>query len=123
MNPGAGIVEKLAFSFNTTVTSVMIVFGILVILMLIIVFQSFVINRVGGSKSNRIEPNEGNREFVRENITPESVKVEEVIDLNSEYELVAAIMAALSTHIGRPVSELNVKSIKRINNVTNWNRQ
>ncbi len=122
MNPGASIMEKLAFSFNTTVTSVAIVFGILIILMFIIIFQSYVINKLGGSKSNRTEPNEGNREVVRENIRPETIDVEEVVDLNSEYELVAAIMAALSTHIGKPLSELNVKSIKRINNVSSWNR-
>ncbi len=114
MQVGTTMMEKLMFSLNVAGTSMTIVFGMLVALMLIIKLQSFIIN--GSTKKKRVAKQVGKD---RDTVLTEVAQGAEVIDLNSDCELVAAIMAALAAHTGKSAGQLNIKSIKRVNN-SNW---
>ena len=60
-------------------------------------------------------------EINRDSVLTEVAKSAQVVDLNSDCELVAAIMAALAAHTGKSAGELNIRSIKRVsNNSSNW---
>lgn len=117
------ITEKLLFSLNTAFTAMIIVFGILVILMYVIKLQSYLVNKfdtyISNRNSNKVEKSK--EDFENEILCDEDDE-SEFIDVEREYELVAAIMGALEAYIGKPASQLNIKSIKRINNRTDWNR-
>ncbi len=107
--------ENLSFALGVAVTSMIIVFGVLLILMLVIKLQSFLL---GGDYKKKPRINEEPKEV------PVAVKevdnTVQTVDVNKEYELVAAIMAALSVHTGKSLDELNIKSIKRVNNNSSW---
>lgn len=109
------MMEKLTFSLGVSGIAMTIVFGMLVALMLIIKLQSFIIN--GPTKKKRVakEVTKG-----RDAVLTEVAQGAEVIDLNSDCELVAAIMAALATHTGKSAGQLNIRSIKRVNNNSSW---
>ncbi|GAA0123886.1 MAG: OadG family protein [Clostridium argentinense] len=107
MNEKIGLLDALGVS----AVAMIIVFAVLVILMYLIKFQSFLLR----DKKKNIEPvKEENPELV-------SDQIEIIEDPQDDLELVAVIMATLSTHLNVPTSELNIKSIKRVNNGnTNW---
>lgn len=106
--------ERFVFSLGVAGTAMTIVFGMLLALMLIIKLQSFIIN--GSTKKKRVAKQVGKD---RDAILTEVAQGAEVIDLNSDCELVAAIMAALAAHTGKSAGQLNIRSIKRVNN-SNW---
>lgn len=106
--------ERFMFSLGVSGTAMTIVFGMLLALMLIIKLQSFLIN--GSTKKKRVAKQVGKD---RDAILTEVAQGAEVIDLNSDCELVAAIMAALAAHTGKSAGQLNIRSIKRVNN-SNW---
>ncbi|MEG1257116.1 OadG family protein [Clostridium sp.] len=106
------MMEKLVFALGTSATSMIIVFGMLGVLMLIIKFQSAIINWVGIKKKRTAKSVDKDRDTLLNDV----IQVPGVADLNADCELVAAIMAALSTHTGKSAGELNIKSIKRVNN-------
>jgi len=107
--------ENLSFALGVAVTSMIIVFGVLLVLMLVIKLQSFLL---GGDYKKKPRINEKSKEV------PVAVKevdnAVQTVDVNKEYELAAAIMAALSAHTGKSLDELNIKSIKRVNNNSSW---
>lgn len=107
--------ENLSFALGVAVISMIIVFGVLLALMLIIKLQSFLL---GGDYKKKPTISEKPKEV------PVAVKevdnTVQTVDVNKEYELVAAIMAALSAHTGKSLDELNIKSIKRVNNNSSW---
>lgn len=109
------MMEKFMFSLGVSATAMTIVFGMLVALMLIIKLQSFIIN--GGAKKKRVAKQVTRS---RDEVLTEVAQGAEVIDLNSDCELVAAIMAALAAHTGKSAGQLNIRSIKRVNNNSSW---
>lgn len=109
------MMEKLMFSLGVSGTAMTIVFGMLVALMLIIKLQSFIIN---GPTKKKIVAKEITKD--RDAVLTEVAQGAEVIDLNSDCELVAAIMAALAAHTGKSAGQLNISSIKRVNNNSSW---
>lgn len=116
MEVGTTIMEKLTFSLGVAGTAMLIVFCLLIALMLIIKLQSYIIN-LGGKKDKKPVDKvsiKSNDSIVEAAISSQPV------DLNSDCELVAAIMAALTVHTGKSVGELNIRSIKRVNNVSGW---
>lgn len=107
--------DNLYFALGVASTSMIIVFGVLLVLMLIIKLQSFLLGR--DYKKNQ-KANEKPKEMT---VTANKVdNILKTVDVNKEYELVAAIMATLSAHTGKPIDELNIKSIKRVNNNSSW---
>lgn len=112
MNGSIG--EKLAFSLNVSVVAMIIVFSILVILMFVIMIQSRLL------RVKKQEPVIEHKDKVAIKKSEEAVKV---VDINKDYEVVAAIMAALSAHLGKPIEGLHIKSIKRLSNGnSNWQK-
>lgn len=109
------IIEKIFFSLGVTGTAMTIVFGVLFALMLIIKLQSYII--IGPNKKKNIA-NSVTKD--RDAVLTEVAQGAEVIDLNSDCELVAAIMAALAAHTGKSAGQLNIRSIKRVNNNSSW---
>ncbi|MEG0775571.1 OadG family protein [Clostridium sp.] len=107
------IADKFTFSLNVSFVAMAIVFAILIILWLVIKSQSFLL---GGRKDTSETVDTSLMEKSQEKVEP----VVETINPHENIEVVAAIMAALSAHIGTPISDLNIKSIKRIN--SNWQR-
>ena len=107
--------ENLSFALSVAVTSMIIVFGVLLALMLIIKLQSFLL---GGDHKKKPRINEKPKEV--QVAVKEVSNTVQTVDVNKEYELVAAIMATLSAHTGKSLDELNIKSIKRINNNSSW---
>jgi glutaconyl-CoA/methylmalonyl-CoA decarboxylase subunit delta len=110
------IADKFTFSLNVSFVAMSIVFGILIILWFVIKSQSFLLgvrkNTSATVDTNLMESKPKKIEQVVENINP-----------NDNTEIVAAIMAVLSAHIGTPVSDLNIKSIKRMNSInSNWQK-
>ncbi|WP_291560638.1 MULTISPECIES: OadG family protein [unclassified Clostridium] len=105
--------EKLSLidALGVSAVAMIIVFAVLVILMYIIKFQSFLLK----DKKKKIEP-------VKEEIfEPLVQEVETIENPQDDLELVAVIMATLSAHLNVPTSGLNIKSIKRINSGNaNW---
>lgn len=117
MEVGSTIIEKLTFSLGVSGIAMTIVFGMLVALLLIIKLQSFLINGATDKKKR----NANKPEINRDSVLTEVAKSAQVVDLNSDCELVAAIMAALAAHTGKSAGELNIRSIKRVsNNSSNW---
>lgn len=108
--------ENLTFALGVSATAMIIVFGVLLVLMYIIKLQSFLL---GKDYKKSPKTNEESKE-VPVAIEKENTDTVQMVDLNKEYELVAAIMAALSTHTGKSLDELNIKSIKRVNNNSSW---
>jgi len=112
MNGSIG--EKFTFTFNVSLVSMIIVFAILVLLMVVIMLQSRIL------KVKKQEPVIEHKNEMPIKKSEEAVKV---IDINKDYEVVAAIMAALSAHLGKPIEGLQIKSIKRLNNGnSNWQK-
>jgi glutaconyl-CoA/methylmalonyl-CoA decarboxylase subunit delta len=107
------IADKFTFSLNVSFVAMTIVFAILIILWFVIKSQSFLLGV-------RKDTSETTDQSLMEKSQEKVEKVVEIVNPNESTELVAAIMAALSAHIGTPVSDLNIKSIKRIN--SNWQR-
>lgn len=110
------MMEKIFFSLGVTGTAMTIVFGMLFALMLIIKLQSYII--VNGPNKKKTSANQVTKD--RNAILTEVAQGAEVIDLNSDCELVAAIMAALAAHTGKSAGQLNIRSIKRVNNNSSW---
>lgn len=101
-----GILDAL----KVTVVSMLLVFGLLGFLMLVIYVQNNLLKAFGKKKKKDkivkvIEKN------------PKEEAVDETVDeiLVDENEIVAVIMAALSSCIDVPQERLIVKSIKRVN--------
>jgi sodium pump decarboxylase gamma subunit len=90
-------------ALGTTFVAMIIVFALLIFLMYIIKFQSFILNFPG--KKVQISK-------------VDIVEEEHEEQAQDDLEIVAAIAAALSSYLDVPQSNLNIKSIKRINN--NW---
>lgn len=111
--PGS-IMEKLIFSLNVSGIAMTIVFGMLLVLMLIIKLQSFIINESYKKKAVDREVTKG-----KDDVLTEGIQDTEVVDLNNDCELVASIMAALMVYTGKSQGQLNIKSIKRVNN-SSW---
>jgi len=89
-------------ALGTTFVAMTIVFALLILLMYIIKFQSFILNFPGKKvQVNKIDLVEAEREHSQDDL-----------------EIVAAIAAALSSYLDVPQSNLNIKSIKRVSN--NW---
>ena len=117
MEVGSTIIEKLTFSLGVSGIAMTIVFGMLVALLLIIKLQSFLINGATDKKKR----NANKPEINRDSVLTEVAKSAQVVELNSDSELVAAIMAAVAAHTGKSAGELNIRSIKRVsNNNSNW---
>jgi sodium pump decarboxylase gamma subunit len=90
-------------AIGTTVVAMSIVFALLILLMYIIKFQSFILNFQGKKvQINKID----------------MVEEDEEEETQDNLEMVAAIAAALSSYLDVPQSNLNIKSIKRVSN--NW---
>ncbi|WP_291571045.1 OadG family protein [Clostridium sp. UBA4548] len=110
------IASKLASSLNVSFVAMAIVFGILIILWFVIKSQSFLL---GGKKGSQVEERVDLNEVKQGSIE----EVLQIIDINKDYEIVAAIMAALSAELGTPISGLNIKSIKRVDTLnSNWQK-
>ncbi|MPN14291.1 hypothetical protein SDC9_161617 [bioreactor metagenome] len=110
------IASKFAFSLNVSFVAMAIVFGILVILWFVIRSQSFLL---GEKKGSKVEESVDLNEVKKGNIE----EVLQTIDISKDYEIVAAIMAALSAELDTPISGLNIKSIKRVNTLnSNWQK-
>ena len=91
-------------ALGTTFVAMTIVFALLILLMYIIKFQSFILNFPGKKvQVNKID------------LVEEEQEQEQSQD---DLEIVAAIAAALSSYLDVPQSNLNIKSIKRVSN--NW---
>lgn len=116
MKVGTTIMEKLTFSLGVAGTAMLIVFCLLLALMLIIKLQSYIIN-ISGKKDKK--PVEKVNVKSNDSIVEAAIS-SQPIDLTSDCELVAAIMAALTAHTGKSAGELNIRSIKRVNNVSGW---
>ncbi|WP_461613855.1 OadG family protein [Clostridium sp. Marseille-QA1073] len=105
--------EKLSLidALGVSAVAMIIVFAVLVILMYIIKFQSFLLR----DKKKEMEP------VKEEKFEPVVQEVETIENPEDDLELVAVIMASLSAHLNVPVSDLNIKSIKRVNSGNaNW---
>lgn len=90
-------------ALGTTFVAMIIVFALLIFLMYIIKFQSFILNFPGKkAQANKI-------------VIVEEEKEEEGEQPQDDLEIVAAIAAALSSYLDVPQSNLNIKSIKRVN--------
>lgn len=110
------IASKFAFSLNVSFVAMIIVFAILIILWFVIRSQSFLL---GVRKNSNEEKSESLNLTKKEKVE----EVLEVIDMSKEYEIVAAIIAALSAELDVPASGLNIKSIKRVNTLSsNWQK-
>jgi glutaconyl-CoA/methylmalonyl-CoA decarboxylase subunit delta len=108
--------DKFTFSLNVSFVAMVIVFSILIILWFVIKSQSFLL----GVRKDTPPATDNN---IMKSNTENIEQVHEVVNLQDNMELVAAIMAALSAHVGTPISELNIKSIKRMNNISsNWQK-
>jgi Na+-transporting methylmalonyl-CoA/oxaloacetate decarboxylase gamma subunit len=89
-------------ALGTTFVAMTIVFSLLILLMYIIKFQSFILNFPGKKvQVNKIDLVEEEQEQPQDDL-----------------EIVAAVAAALSSYLDVPQSNLNIKSIKRVSN--NW---
>lgn len=91
---------------------VIIVFGVIILFILAVGAWKYIVNRSNKDINEMINKSD--------EVFNEGVKVCETIDLNKEYELVAVIMGALSAHTGKNVEQLNIRSIKRVNNGLSW---
>ena len=91
-------------ALGTTFVAMTIFFALLILLMYIIKFQSFILNFPG----KKVQVN--NIDLVEEE--------QEQEQFQDDLEIVAAIAAALSNYLDVPQSNLNIKSIKRVSN--NW---
>lgn len=112
-------ITKLSFgqSLQVTVFAMALVFILLFFIELVMKLQTVIVEYFVNLKDNmKKRKNDKNIENDSEKVE-ETNEVLEEIDKNSEYETVAAIMAALSAYIDVPVDKLNIKSIKRVNNL------
>lgn len=88
-------------ALGTTFVAMIIVFSLLILLMYIIKFQSFILNLPGKkAQINKVD-------IVEE-------EKEEGKQYQDDLEIVAAIAAALSSYLDVPQSNLIIKSIKRV---------
>jgi len=98
------------------VYAIAIAFVVLIIMLVIIRLQTHSLSSVGTKSKDSINTSTKGQE-------------KEVSDLISvtktdDLEFVAAIMAALCAHTGKTVSELNIKSIKRVSgNESAWRKE
>lgn len=109
------VLEKVSLALGVSTTTMVVGGGILIILIFIIAFRNSHLRR---NSEEKVVEKPLDKEIATK--VNEPVEAEQVVDLNKEYELVAAIMAALSAHTGKSVGELNIKSINRINNNSSW---
>jgi sodium pump decarboxylase gamma subunit len=93
-------------ALGTTFVAMTIVFALLILLMYIIKLQSFILSFTGKKvEINKIDI--VNKEEEEEEEQPQD-----------DLEIVAVITAAISSYLDIPQSNLNIKSIKRVN--SNW---
>ncbi len=107
--------EKIALAFGVSTTTMIVAGGIVIILIFIIAFRNSHLRR--NSEEKVVEKSLDKEMETKVN---ELVEAGQVVEFDKNYELVAAIMAALSAHTGKSVGELNIKSIKRVNNNSSW---
>lgn len=92
-------------ALNTTVIAMLMVFTLLIVLMGIIYFQTYLIKKFSDKKKVKTEVD----------ALEESLKEEEIFEDNSnDEEVVAAIMAVLSCYMDVPKNKIQIKSIKRV---------
>ena len=88
---------------STIFVAMVIVFALILCMQYVSKFKSFILNFLGNKASvNKIKIVEKNEEYKKEN---------EPLD---ELEVVAVIVAALSSYLDVPQESLNIKSIKRV---------
>lgn len=95
---------------KVTIFSMAIVFFVLTILMYVIKLQTLCLKNIGNDKKTK--------GIGKETITREL----EESSLEDDKEIVAVIAAALSMYMDKPVSDINIKSIKRIDNSLDWRK-
>ncbi|MFD3155557.1 OadG family protein [Haloimpatiens sp. FM7330] len=91
-----------------TIFSMLLVFTVLVCIALIINIQTFILR----DKKKEIKADKSDLKVIE--------KPEVIEEQDNELEIVAAIMAALSTCSDVPSDRLQIKSIRRLNNGSNW---
>ncbi len=109
------ILEKIALAFGVSTTTMIVAGGIVIILIFIIAFRN---SHLRTNSEEKVVEKSLDKEM--ETKVNELVEAGQVVEFDKNYELVAAIMAALSAHTGKSVGELNIKSIKRVNNNSSW---
>lgn len=105
-------------ALKVTAVSMLLVFILLAFLMVVIYLQSYLIKTFSNMKESKIKNKTEPVKLDEVDITEEAV---EQVSEDDEIEVVAAIMAALSTYMDVPQEKLAIKSIKRLNaNNSSW---
>lgn len=99
----------MAFSFSyvtiTILTAIIIVFVLSIVLQYIVNLKNYILNFLGNNASvKNIEVMSNNNKYKRK---------DEIID---DLEVVAVIVAGISSYLDIPQADLRIKSIKRVNN-------
>lgn len=109
------MLDLLLEGLKVTIFSMAIVFFVLIILMYIIKFQNRCLKNIGNKKTtNNIEKKKIEKEAINQEVKQTS--------LENDKEIVAVIAASLSMYMDRPVNDIKIKSIKRIENSLDWRK-
>lgn len=100
--------DKLGFGLGVTLLCMSIVFVILVLLSYVIRLQRVIVEKIDGLKTQNAVPQKTEKA-----VAPQVAAVQE----ESE-ELIAVISAAIAAVLGRPVSNIKVRSIRRLEPAT-----
>jgi glutaconyl-CoA/methylmalonyl-CoA decarboxylase subunit delta len=116
------LIEKLQQGALVTVFAMGIVFAVLIVLMGIIMFQTYVLRERRNNSQKNIDkiPSSPASSNVNNEQTRTVYSVEEV---SNDEEIAAAIVAAICAYTNSSSSDFVIKSIKRVNNsVPAWRR-
>jgi glutaconyl-CoA/methylmalonyl-CoA decarboxylase subunit delta len=116
------LIEKLQQGALVTVFAMGIVFAVLIVLMGIIMFQTYVLRERRNNSQENIDkiPSSPASSNVNNEQTRTVYSVEEV---SNDEEIAAAIVAAICAYTNSSSSDFVIKSIKRVNNsVPAWRR-
>lgn len=109
--------EAISEGLLVTGVGLLIVFSVLIILMLALMAMKALFYK---------DPNKAEKEEIKPNNVPVSVKpaaVESDVVKTDDKELIAVIAAAVAASLNTSVSNLKIKSLKRIgNNSPVWNK-
>ncbi|EYE87937.1 sodium pump decarboxylase subunit gamma [Fervidicella metallireducens AeB] len=123
------LAEKLSLGLNTTVVCMLIVFIVLILLSFIIVIQNKILNFLTSLKSKKPEDTKIEEE-VKPQLERNTVAMPSVVDKSgivrgdaklcgiADEETAAVIMAAVSEASDIPLSKLNIKSIRLLDEKT-----
>lgn len=116
------LIEKLQQGALVTVFAMGIVFAVLIVLMGIIMFQSYVLRERRNNSQENID--KGSSAPASANVNIEQTKtVYSVEEVSNDEEIAAAIVAAICAYTNSSSSDFVIKSIKRVNNsVPAWRR-